>query len=267
MEHTTLHLLYSRFWHKALYDLKLVPTKEPYKKRTSHGMILAEGGAKMSKSVGNVINPDDIVKTYGADTLRLYEMFMGPFEQAVVWSTESIIGPRRFIERVWRLQSKIQDKKIKEASYEMSLHQTIKKVTDDIESMGFNTAISAMMVCLNEMEKSENIALDDFKNFLKILAPFAPHFTEELWRSFGEKKSIHIAKWPKFDPKKLVSDKMKIMIAVNGKTKSEMMVSRTASEDTIKALASSDEALIKALGGVIPSRVIYVQGRLVNFVI
>jgi leucyl-tRNA synthetase len=202
-EHTTLHLLYSRFWHKFLFDLKLVPTSEPYKKRTSHGMILGEGGVKMSKSIGNVINPDDIVKTYGADTLRIYEMFMGPFSQSVAWSTESIIGSRRFIEKVWRIQAKlvnnfsrsgrasISGRKNKgeenrgpeklftsEADIKKLLNKTIKKVYQDIEEMHFNTAISSMMILATEMEKAENITVEDYKKFLQILAPFAPHITE-----------------------------------------------------------------------------------------
>ena len=267
MEHTTLHLLYSRFWHKFFYDMKLVPTKEPYQKRTSHGMILAEGGAKMSKSKGNVVNPDDIVKTYGADTLRLYEMFMGPFDQAVVWSTDAMIGPRRFIERVWRLESKVVAKKIKNPAYEIVLNQTIKKVGEDIESMGFNTAVSQMMICLSEMEKVDVVAADDFKKLLQILAPFAPHVTEELWHMVGEKKSIHLAAWPKYNPAKLVSNTMKIMLQVNGKLRGEITVNRDATEKEITALALVEERLVAALAGAIPKRIIYVAGRLVNFVV
>ena len=267
MEHTTLHLLYSRFWHKFFYDMKLVPTKEPYQKRTSHGMILAEGGAKMSKSKGNVVNPDDIVKTYGADTLRLYEMFMGPVDQAVVWSTDAMIGPRRFIERVWRLESKVVTKKIKSPAYEIVLNQTIKKVGEDIESMGFNTAVSQMMICLSEMEKADVVAVDDFKKFLQILAPFAPHVTEELWHMVSEKKSIHLAAWPKYNPAKLVSNTMKIMLQVNGKLRGEITVDRDATEKEITALALAEERLVAALAGATPKRIIYVAGRLVNFVV
>ncbi|MDD5344292.1 MAG: leucine--tRNA ligase, partial [Smithella sp.] len=208
MEHTTLHLLYSRFWHKFLYDLKLVPTVEPYQKRTSHGMILGEGGVKMSKSLGNVVNPDDIVKTYGADTLRVYEMFMGPFEEAVAWSTESIIGSRRFIEKVWRIAEKIAKQQLFHGSHsnlnvvhepniayaekssasqslKKLLHKTIKKVSEDIENMRFNTAISAMMILATEMEKVENINAEYYKKFLQILAPFAPHITEKIWSDLG----------------------------------------------------------------------------------
>ena len=266
MEHTTLHLLYSRFWHKFLYDMKLVPTAEPYAKRTSHGMILAEGGVKMSKSLGNVVNPDDIVQMYGADTLRLYEMFMGPFEQSVVWSSDSIIGPRRFIERVWKLKLKTQNSKLKTASYEAVLHQTIKKVGEDIESMGFNTAVSQMMMCLNEMEKSEIVRTGDFKKFLQILAPFAPHVTDELWHELGEEKSIHGSKWPVYDPVKLVSQTVKIIIQVNSKNRGEIVVSRDASETEITSLALADAHVVAALSGTIPKKIIYVPGRLVNIV-
>ena len=267
MEHTTLHLLYSRFWHKFLYDMKLVPTSEPYAKRTSHGMILAEGGAKMSKSKGNVVNPDEIVATYGADTLRLYEMFMGPFEQAVVWSQESIIGSRRFIERVWRLQEKIEIKKKSEKKpYEMVLHQTIKKVGEGIEAVGFNTAISQMMICLNEFEKSETVAKDDFKLFLRLLAPFAPHVAEELWHELGEKKSIHLSGWPSYDETKLQSDMMTVMIQVNSKNRAEVLVVRDITEEEITAFALSLERVQAALAGAVPKKIIYVKGRIVNIV-
>jgi leucyl-tRNA synthetase len=181
MEHTVLHLLYSRFWNKFLYDLKLVPTSEPYKKRTSHGIILAEGGEKMSKSKGNVINPDAIVEQFGADTLRLYEMFMGPFEQAIAWSESALIGPRRFLEKVWRLREKVSAG----SSCPTLMHQTIKKVSEDIESMGFNTAVSSLMIYVNALEKQENISKKEFQTLLLLLAPFAPHITEELWSTLG----------------------------------------------------------------------------------
>jgi leucyl-tRNA synthetase len=267
MEHTTLHLLYSRFWHKFLYDMKLVPTHEPYAKRTSHGMILAEGGVKMSKSLGNTINPDDIVKTYGADSLRMYQMFMGPFEQTAVWSSDSLIGPRRFIERVWKISEKVKNTKTTDFSYETILNQTIKKVGEDIESMGFNTAVSQMMICLNEMEKSEFVSKEDFKKYLKILAPFAPHMTEESWMELGEKKSIHISKWPIYDPAKLESDNVKIIIQINSKNRGEITVSRNVDAEEVKSLALNEEKIKTALGGAVPKKVIYVPGRLVNIVI
>ena len=270
MEHTTLHLLYSRFWHKFLYDLKVVPTSEPYMKRTSHGMILAEGGEKMSKSVGNTVNPDEIVKLYGADTLRMYEMFMGPFDQAVSWSTESMIGPRRFLERVWRLGQKVESSKQKVVSSETiqnTLHKTIKKVTEDIESMNFNTAVSSMMVLLNEMEKCESVSVKDYKIFLQILAPFAPHIAEELWIIMGESKSIHLSKWPKFDPKKLESETIKIGVQVNGKVRAELIVGKDDSEEDVTAKALADENVIKWIDGKSTKKIIYVKGRLVNIVI
>jgi len=283
MEHTTLHLLYSRFWHKFLYDLKLVPTLEPYQKRTSHGMILGAGGVKMSKSVGNVVNPDSIVKTYGADTLRVYEMFMGPFEEAVVWNTDSIIGSRRFIEKVWRIGEKILKQKnssgltlpgvpggthtVQNSSVPKFLHKTIKKVTEDIESMRFNTAVSSMMILATEMEKSEFVDKEDFKKFLQILAPFAPHVTEELWNMLGEKKSIHFSDWPKWDETLIVDDEVKIVVQVNGKVRAEIMIKITESEESIKERATSDEAVLKFIAGNEVKKIIYVKNRLVNIVI
>jgi leucyl-tRNA synthetase len=265
MEHTTLHLLYSRFWHKFLYDLKLVPTSEPYMKRTSHGLILAEGGVKMSKSIGNTINPEDIIKTYGADTLRVYEMFLGPFDQAVSWSTESIIGSRRLIEKVWRLSSKVGASS--EKNIEKILHKTIKKISEDIESMSFNTAISSMMIFLNEAEKVQNISKDNFKKFLQILAPFAPHVTEELWYKLGEKSSIHKSKWPVWDPKKIVDDEVKIAVQVNGKVRAEMVITAGMSEEDVKIKAYENEAIRSWVEGKEVKRVIYVPMRLINIVV
>ncbi len=263
MEHTTLHLLYSRFWHKFLYDLKLVPTSEPYMKRTSHGMILAEGGVKMSKSVGNTIDPKDIVKLYGADTLRIYEMFIGPFDQAVSWSTESIIGSRRFLEKVWRISGNSFASKT-DKELETLLHKTIKKVTEDIESMSFNTAISAMMVFINEVEKTKSISKKDFELFLQILSPFAPHITEELWIS---KKSIHVSKWPKWDKKKVIDSNFKIVVQVNGKVRTEMMIDSDMNEEIIKKQALEDKVIMPWIEGREVKRVIYVKGRLVNIVV
>jgi leucyl-tRNA synthetase len=267
MEHTTLHLLYSRFWHKFLYDLKLVPTSEPYMKRTSHGMINAEGGVKMSKSLGNTVNPDEIVKNYGADTLRLYEMFMGPFDQAVAWSTASIIGPRRFVERLWRAKEKINPKGKSSSELETLLHKTIKKVGEDIETMGFNTAVSSFMILLNEIEKAESVSVKDFKMFLQILAPFVPHVADELWRELGEKKSIHISTWPKYDSKKLVDETIKIVVSVNGKVRAELRVSADMSEEEVRAEALRDKAIVPWIENKEIKKVIYVPGRLVNIVV
>ena len=276
MEHTTLHLLYSRFWHKFLYDIDVVPSKEPYMKRTSHGMILASSGEKMSKSKGNVVNPDDIVSMYGADTLRMYEMFMGPFDQAVSWNTESMIGPRRFLEKVWKLyqRNKEQDSKDKKflaqyaaSSVENILHKTIKKVSDDIESMSFNTAVSSLMILVNEMEKVVYIKDSDFGLFLKILAPFAPHITEEIWCDMGEKKSIHISKWPTWNKSKMVDEQIKIVIQVNGRVRSQIMVSSDIAEDELQSKAMLDGNVLPWVQGQVVKKIIYVKGRLVNIVL
>ncbi|MFA6520516.1 MAG: class I tRNA ligase family protein [Candidatus Paceibacterota bacterium] len=282
-EHTTLHLLYSRFWHKFLYDLKLVPTPEPYKKRTSHGMILGEGGVKMSKSLGNVINPDEIVKTYGADTLRIYEMFMGPFNQSVAWSTESIIGARRFVEKVWRIGEKILKQKnssgltlpgvtggtytVQNSSVPKLLHKTIKKVSEDIESMDFNTAISALMILATEMEKAERVEKEDYKKFLQILSPFAPHIAEEMWLTTGGKKSINVSIWPKWDETLIKDDEIKIAVQINGKVRAEIMIGAGDTEEKIKNQALADESVIRHMAGKVPQIVIYVKNRLINIVI
>jgi leucyl-tRNA synthetase len=263
-EHTTLHLLYSRFWHKFLYDLKLVPTSEPYKKRTSHGMILGEGGMKMSKSLGNVINPDDIVKTYGADTLRVYEMFMGPFSQSVAWSTESIIGSRRFIERVWNLQSKVQKNK---KYTEFEIEKTIKKVSEGIEEMKFNTAISTLMIFVNEISKLEFISKIAYEKFLKILSPFSPHITEEVWFNLGNKNSIHLSEWPKWDPNLIKDEEIKIAVQINGKVRTEMMIKADEKEETIKQKALKNEIVLKYISGQNIKKVIYVKNRLINIVL
>jgi leucyl-tRNA synthetase len=264
MEHTTLHLLYSRFWHKFLYDLKLVPTSEPYGKRTSHGMILAEGGVKMSKSLGNTVDPKDIVKIYGADTLRLYEMFIGPFDQTVSWSTDSIVGPRRFLERVWKVKDKVKEKSVE--GVPRLLNKTIKKVTEDIEEMRFNTAISSMMIFVAELQNFESISKDDFKTFLKLLSPFAPHITEELWMELGEKKSIHISQWPTWDENLLTEDQIKIVVQTNGKLRATILVVSKTEEEEIKNLALKEENVVKILGDKKPKKIIYVKDRLINIV-
>ena len=268
MEHTTLHLLYSRFWHKFLYDLKLVPTSEPYAKRTSHGMILTEGGSKMSKSLGNTVSPEEIINNYGADTLRLYEMFMGPFDQSVSWSMESLIGPRRFLEKVWKIQEQVLNKKNKtDSNLEKVLHKTIKKVGEDIESMSFNTAVSSLMVFVNEFEKTKNLSVNDFKKLLQILAPFAPHVTEEMWQDAGEKKSIHKSPWPKFDSKKIVDEEVKIIIQVNGKVRAEILIPKDTDEAEVKKQALNNETIISWTKEKEVKRVIYVKDRLINIVV
>ncbi len=271
MEHTTLHLLYSRFWNNFLFDIGVVPVSEPYKKRTSHGLILAEGGVKMSKSKGNVVNPDSIVEKYGADTLRVYEMFMGPFEQAIAWDEKSIIGARRFLEKVWALKLKTQSAERRAQNTEHVLHQTIKKVSEDIEEMKFNTAISSMMILVNEMEKEKSIEQKDFEIFLKLLAPFAPHMAEELWAGLGHKKSIHLEPWPKWDEKKLVSDTMKIAVQINGKMRATIEVEASASEKEIKKQALENTDVKKWLngseGGAVPKKIIYVKNKLLSVVV
>ena len=268
MEHTTLHLLYSRFWHKFLFDLKLVPTDEPYAKRTSHGMILAENGEKMSKSKGNVVNPDDIIKTYGADTLRIYEMFMGPFDQSVSWNTESIMGSRRFIEKVWRLKDKVsKSRSEKDEAIESLLHITIKKVGEDIEKMSFNTAISSMMIFINQLEKKDNISKDHFEMFLKILAPFAPHITEEIWSEIGHKKSIHLESWPEFDAKKIKENKVILVVQINGKVRVDFEASIDTTEEEAVKKALSFEQIKKWTDGKNIKKIIFVKGRLLNIVI
>lgn len=266
MEHTTLHLLYSRFWHKFLFDIGVVSCSEPYAKRTSHGMILAENGEKMSKSRGNVINPDDIVNTYGADTLRLYEMFMGPFEQSVGWNTEGIIGPRRFLDRIWKLKEKI-NKDISNTDIEIAVERTIKKVSEDIETMGFNTAISSMMILLNDMEKAPAISLESYKIFLKILAPFAPHITEELWHKMGNTDSIQLEPWPKFDETKIVNNEITIVIQVNGKVRDTILVTNDADKEEIEKVALARPIVQKWLENKAIQKIITVPGKLLNIVI
>jgi leucyl-tRNA synthetase len=229
-------------------------------------MSKSVAGVKMSKSLGNVINPDDIVKTYGADTLRVYEMFMGPFSQSVAWSTESIIGSRRFVEKVWRLQEKV-SKKSSPQDIVKILHKTIKKVSEDIEVMRFNTAISSLMILASEMEKAENISVSDYKKFLQIVAPFVPHITEELWSLFGEKKSIHISLWPKFDKNMIKDGQVKIVVQVNGKVRAELMVGEGDDGEKVKGAALSIESVKRNINNSEVKKVIYVKNRLINIVL
>ncbi len=263
MEHTTLHLLYSRFWHKFLYDKRLVPTPEPYKKRTSHGLILAEGGAKMSKSKGNVINPDEIVKRFGADTLRLYEMFIGPFEQAVAWSQDGIVGPRRFLERVFTLAEKVSGAG-KLANWEI-LEKTIEKVSSDIEVMAFNTAISQLMICANSFEKEKSLPAFEFGRYLRVLAPFAPHLAEELWQTIGGKGSIHAAEWPQAAPTG-AKGAVKIAVQINGKVRAVIEAEMGDSEEKIRQKIENSNELKKYLTAPI-KKFIYVPGKIVSLII
>jgi leucyl-tRNA synthetase len=262
MEHTVLHLLYSRFWNKFLFDIGLVPTSEPYQKRTSHGLILAEGGEKMSKSKGNVVNPDDIVKRFGADTLRLYEMFMGPFEQAIAWSESSLLGPRRFLERVWRLKDKIGGK----IGGGALLHQTIKKVSDDVERLGFNTAVSTLMIFANDLEKRESISKEEYEILLKLLSPFAPHMTEELWQKLGHTSSIHMEAWPKHDESQLSAHKSIIVVQVNGKVRGSFSAETKIGEPEAVNMATSLPEVRKWIGDKAVKKSIFVPGKLVSIV-
>ncbi len=265
MEHTTLHLLYSRFWYKFLYDIKVVPQSEPYAKRTSHGMVLAEDGRKMSKSWGNVINPDDVVKQYGADTLRVYEMFMGPFDQMITWDVHGIIGVRRFLERLWSTALSC-DRKENNKEIKMALHCLIKKVSEDLESAKFNTAIAAFMEFLNLISK-EKYGKDTIKKLLILFAPFAPFITEELWEKTGEKKSIHLQKWPEYDPGIIKKEKIQLVIQINGKVRDIIEAEAGISEEEAKNLALGSEKIKKWLEGKEVKKIIFVRGRLINIVL
>lgn len=266
-EHATRHLIYARFWHKFLYDIGVVRYEEPFKRLQNVGLILAEDGRKMSKRWGNVINPDDIVKTYGADTLRLYEMFMGPFNQSVAWSTESIIGPRRFLERVWKLEKKVSTNDDADNGLDSLVHKTIKKVGEDIEAFRFNTAISAMMILLNDMEKASSVSSVQYEIILKLLSPFAPHITEELWHRRGNTESIHRSLWPVFDEKKILTNEVTIAIQVNGKLRDTIIVTDTTNKEEIEKLALARPLVAKWVENTSVKKVIFVPGKLINLVI
>ncbi len=266
MEHTVLHLLYSRFWNQFLYDIGIVSHKEPYKKRTSHGMILASDGQKMSKSRGNVINPDEMVDQFGADALRTYIMFMGPFDQAVGWDTNGLVGVKRFLEKVWNLFDKVSE--VKDSAEIVSLlHQTIQKVSEDIEVMHFNTAVSQMMQFSNEMQKQESISKETYTTLVQLLAPFAPHMTEELWSRLGGQGSIAYAPWPKFNPELAKETSITIVVQVNGKVRDSFDASPDIIEEEAKQKALGLENVIKHLAGQEPKKVIYVKGKLVSIVV
>ena len=263
MEHTTLHLLYSRFWHRFLYDQGVVPCKEPYQKRTSHGMILGENGEKMSKSRGNVINPDDIVNEFGADTLRTYEMFIGAFELAASWSNEGVKGCRRFLERVWKLQDMLTDEEGFSKDMETKMHQTMKKVSSDFETLKYNTAIAAMMALLNDFYKKGSITKGELKTFLILLNPVAPHITEEMWADCGFGGRLYQQAWPEYDEAKTVENTVEIAVQINGKTKGTVSITRDCDKDT--AIAAGKEVIKDKLTGNIIKE-IYVPGRIINIV-
>lgn len=267
MEHTTLHLLYSRFWHKFLYDIGVVPTPEPYAKRTSHGMILGENGEKMSKSRGNVVNPDEIVRDYGADTMRVYEMFIGDFEKAAPWSQSSIKGSKRFLDKVWALSDKLTEGDSYRAELESAFHRTIKKVTEDIEGLKMNTAIAALMSLLNDIHGSGSINRAEFKTYLILLNPFAPHMTEELWQQAGFEGMLNEAEWPKYDEAKCADSTVEIAVQVNGKIKARINVAADISAPDAIAAAKADGAVAAAIDGKNIIKELYVPKKLVNIVV
>ena len=263
MEHTTLHLLYSRFWHKFLYDEGVVNTPEPYQKRTSHGMILGENGEKMSKSRGNVVNPDDIVNEYGADTLRTYEMFIGAFDLAASWSEDGVKGCRRFLERVWKLQDLMTDEEGYSKDLETKMHQTIKKVSTDFENLKYNTAIAAMMALINDFYKKNAITKGEFKTLITLLNPVAPHITEELWENAGFEGRVYQTAWPAYDEAKTVESSVEIALQINGKIRGTLMIDKDAAKDDVIAKAK-EELADKLTGNIVKE--IYVPGRIVNIV-
>ena len=266
MEHTTLHLLYSRFWSKFLFDIDIVPAKEPYAKRTSHGMILGENGEKMSKSRGNVVNPDDIIRDYGADTMRLYEMFIGDFEQSAPWNTQSIKGCKRFLERVYNLLDMAEGEGITPA-LDKPFNKLIKKVTEDIDSMKFNTAIAAMMGTLNTIYEVGKITKCELSTFATLLSPFAPHIAEEIYAALGNTELVSLAKWPEYDVAKTVDDTVEMPVQFNGKVKSVISVPKAASKEEALAIAHADEKVIAALEGKTVVKEIVVPGKIINIVV
>ncbi len=263
MEHTTLHLLYSRFWHKFLYDEGVVPCPEPYQKRTSHGMILGENGEKMSKSRGNVVNPDDIVNEYGADTLRTYEMFIGAFDLSASWSEDGVKGCRRFLDRVWKLQDLVTDEEGFSKDLETKMHQTIKKVSNDFENLKFNTAIAAMMSLLNDFSKKGSMTKTEMQTYIILLNPVAPHITEELWQTLGYEGRVYQQTWPEYDEAKTVESTVEIAVQINGKTKGTLAIRKDDAKDDV--LARAKESIADKLTGNIVKE-IYVPGRIVNIV-
>ena len=267
MEHTTLHLLYSRFWHKFLYDQGVVPTKEPYQKRTSHGMILGENGEKMSKSRGNVVNPDDIVNEYGADTLRTYEMFIGAFDLSASWSEDGVKGCRRFLDRVWKLQDILVDGDSYSADMETKMHQTIKKVSNDFENLKFNTAIAAMMALLNDFYKKGQINKAEFATLITLLNPVAPHITEELWQKLGHTDYLYQQTWPEYDETKTVESTVEIAVQVNGKVKAKLNVSLDDTQETVKEKVFAASSVQAAVDGKNIVKEIYVKGKIYNIVV
>lgn len=267
MEHTTLHLLYSRFWHKFLFDIGVVSMPEPYQKRTSHGMILGENGEKMSKSRGNVVNPDEIIENFGADTMRLYEMFIGDFEKAVSWQENGVKGARRFLDRVWAMTEFMVDEDSFQPEVETLLNQTIKKVTEDYESLKFNTAIAQMMTLVNELYKLNKVTRKELGILVALLNPVAPHLTEEMWETLGNKDELSFHPWPKYDESKLVDDEIEVVVQINGKIKDKVMISKDASKEVQEAAALALGKIQEAMVGKTVVKMITVPGKLVNIVV
>ena len=271
-EHAVLHLLYARFWHKVLYDIGVVPTKEPFQKLVNQGMILGENHEKMSKSKGNVVNPDEIVDSHGADTLRLYEMFMGPLEASAPWSTTGLDGSRRFLDRVWRLivndNGTLSEKVVDKTGGELEkiYHQTVKKVTEDYEALRFNTGISQLMVFVNEANKAKELPKAYIEGFVKLLSPVCPHIAEELWAKLGHTDSITNAEWPTYDEAKTVENEVEIVIQINGKVRAKQVVAKDISKDELAEIAQANEQIQQLLEGKTIRKVIAVPGKLVNIV-
>jgi leucyl-tRNA synthetase len=266
MEHTTLHLLYSRFWHKFLYDIGEVPDPEPYLKRTSHGMILGENGEKMSKSRGNVVNPEDIIDEFGADAFRTYELFMGAFDQPIPWSTNGVSGCRRFLARVWRLTEMIEGEGYSE-DMEMSTHLMIKKVGEDYETLKFNTAIATMMSYVNDIYQKGSITSDEFKTLLVLLSPVAPHITAQLWEDIGMDGFCSLQPWPQYDEEKCKADTAELAVQVNGKVRGHITVAVGTDEDAIKEEALEQDGVKKYTDGKTIRKIIVIKGRIVNIVV
>ncbi|MDF2535724.1 MAG: leucine--tRNA ligase, partial [Bacillales bacterium] len=272
-EHAVLHLLYARFWHKFLYDIGAVPTKEPFQKLFNQGMILGENNEKMSKSKGNVVNPDSVVESHGADTLRLYLMFMGPLDASIAWSTNGLDGARRFLDRIWRLfveeDGNLRDKIVStnDGTLDKVYNETVKKVTEDIAGIRFNTAISQMMVFINECYKMDTIPRNYVEGFVKCITPICPHIAEELWSKLGHLESITYAEWPTFDESKLLNDTVEIVIQVNGKLRTKLSVAKDISQEEAEALAFSIDKVSEQTESKIVRKIIYVPGKLLNIVV
>jgi leucyl-tRNA synthetase len=267
MEHATRHLLYARFWNQFLYNIGLVPNKEPFETRVSHGMILGEGGVKMSKSLGNVVNPDDMVASYGADALRTYEMFIGDYEKEVAWSEQGLNGCKRFIDRVVRLGEKVTDNNTYTEKLENLMHKTIKKVTEDIDNMKFNTAVSALMILLNNLEEQDTITKKDYRTLLILLNPIAPHITEELNEKYKLGEPFCKSSWPTYDNEKTIDQEKDIAVQVNGKVRATITIRKDEDEEAIKQKATTEENVKKHIEGKEIVKIIVIKGKIVNIVV